>query len=227
MTAKSKKFPDRQPPAPEVVDLEAPEWQADFVERVRLKKARIPAFFLGKTFDSFKAQRVKERIEVLNAAKSYVSSFNFKSDAPPEGLMIEGTVGCGKTHIAVAILKEIVAKGYSGLYYNMVNLLSDIRSTYNPNSPLDESELLAEFDEPDLVVLDDLGAEKTADWVNDRLYLIVNRRYESGKPIVVTTNLSEKELIDKLGPRIVSRLCEICHRFPKFPDEDYRREHMR
>jgi len=107
-----------------------------------------------------------------------------------------------------------------------VDLLSDIRSTYGDATESNESDLLDEVNAPDLLVLDDLGAEKTSEWVNDRLYLIVNRRYESGKPVVVTTNLSLDELIRKVGERTVSRLCEICETFAPFPDEDYRRKHM-
>ena len=63
--------------------------------------------------------------------------------------------------------------------------------------------------------------------VNDRLYLIVNRRYESGKPVLVTTNMDLAQLTDKLGERTISRLCEMCHSLPPFPDEDYRKKHMR
>lgn len=225
MIAKRQKAAE---PAPakeaDVVEL-TPDWQADFVARVRLEKARIPKRFLEKTLDSFKPARGSKRKDVLAAARSFVQSFNFK-DGVPRGLLIRGIVGCGKTHVAVAILKEVIAKGYTGLYYNMVDLLSDIRATYDNRSPLSESELLEELNEPDLLVLDDLGAEKSAEWVNDRLYLIVNRRYESARPILVTTNLTEEELTKKLGERIVSRLREICEGLPPFPDEDYRRAHM-
>jgi DNA replication protein DnaC len=102
----------------------------------------------------------------------------------------------------------------------------DIRATYDANASLSESELLEELEGPELLVLDDLGAEKTADWVNDRLYLIVNRRYEECRPIIVTTNLGLDELTEKLGNRIVSRLCETADLWDKFPKEDYRRKHM-
>jgi DNA replication protein DnaC len=109
----------------------------------------------------------------------------------------------------------------------MPDLLSDIRATFDEKAPLSENDLLEDVNRPDLLVLDDLGAERTSSWVNDRLYLIINRRYDSGRPILVTTNLDLGELSDKIGDRIVSRLCEMCHKFPEFPDEDYRKEHMK
>ncbi|NQU42055.1 ATP-binding protein [bacterium] len=203
-----------------------PEWQQEFMLQSRLERARIPDRFRGKNFGNFKTAN-KARRDVLQAAEAYVSSFNFQNGSP-KGLIMRGVVGCGKTHLAVAILQAIIAKGYTGLYYNMPDLLSDIRATYDDRSPLSEHEILLEVNEPDLLVLDDLGAEKTADWINDRLYLIVNRRYENCRPILVTTNLSMAELGEKLGERIVSRLCELSeHRFPEFPKEDFRKKHMR
>ncbi len=208
------------------VDYESPDWQQEFLIKTRLKMARIPERFKPKTLDTFRIERNKKRKAILEAAKSYIDSFNFKKGAPM-GLFMTGSVGCGKTHMAVAVLQEIIKKGYTGLYYNMVDLLSDIRATYADNANLSEDELLKEITLPDLLVLDDLGAERTSGWVNERLYLIINRRYESGKPVLVTTNLGYEELAEKLGKRTVSRLCEICETSPEFPDEDYRRKHMR
>jgi DNA replication protein DnaC len=230
MTAKTKS-PSKKPTMVAVTDAPVemtPEWQAEYLTRQRMKRARIDARFEVKTFDTFKPGRSRKRKDVLQAARAFVQSFNFKNkSAPPRGLCLEGPVGCGKTHIAVAILKEIIEKGYSGLYYNMVDLLADIRATYETSSVLSEKEIIDEILEPDLLVLDDLGAERTSGWVNERLYMIINRRYVSCKPVVLTTNLSLDELTEKLGERTASRLCEICEWFTGFPDEDYRKAHMR
>jgi DNA replication protein DnaC len=220
---------------PETVIELTPEWQAGYLADMRIERARIPRRFLGKTFEKFKTGRNANLKAVLQGAKDWVNTFKLDSDDDPDaakpvtdrGLLIQGTVGCGKTHIAVAILLAVIRKGYGGLYYNMPDLLSDIRATYSNASPISENDLLEEIDRPDLVVLDDLGAEAAKDWVNDRLYLIVNRRYESCKPVIVTTNLTVDELAEKLGERTVSRLCEMCCTFAEFPEEDYRRKHMR
>jgi DNA replication protein DnaC len=210
----------------ETVTAEQERWKAEFLERARLDQARIPVKFAGKDFDNFETKRNAKRKETVEAAKSYVNAFNFRNGAP-RGLILKGTIGCGKTHVAVAILQAVIRKGYTGLYYNMVDLLSDIRATYSDSSPLDEHELLDDVNEPDLLVLDDLGAEKTSGFVNDRLYLIVNRRYECCKPMLITTNLSLAELEEKLEGRTVSRLCEMCELVETFPAEDYRKSHMR
>jgi DNA replication protein DnaC len=202
-----------------------PEWQVEFLNRTRLKTARIDARFMEKSLDTYKIERNKNRSNVVHSAKGFVKSFNLEK-GPPPGMIFEGGVGTGKTHIAVAILKEVIALGHTGLYYNMVDLLSDIRATYSDSATLTENEIIEEVLAPDLLVLDDLGAERTSGWVNERLYLIVNRRYGSGKPILATTNLSLDELTQKLGERTMSRLCEMCHWFREFPKEDYRKKHM-
>ncbi|MBI1784367.1 ATP-binding protein, partial [Candidatus Sumerlaeota bacterium] len=129
----------------------------------------------------------------------------------------------GKTHLAVAILCEIIRKGYSGLYYNSPDLLRDIRATFDENSSGNEDELLQEITEVDLLVFDDLGAEKVSDFVLDRFYLIVNKRYEGCKPIIVTSNYDEEILRARFGDRILSRLDEMCARFDRFPKQDFRR----
>lgn len=222
MKRKDKANDLAEAPAVETAAEPDPAWQAEFLFRARLDKARIPERFAGKTFDNFKTGRNVKRKQLLQAAMDYANTFNFKAESL-QGLVLKGVVGCGKTHIAVAILQAVIQKGYSGLYYNMVDLLSDIRGTFSENSPLSEHELLEEVNEPDLLVLDDLGAEKTSGFVNDRLYLIVNRRYESARPVLITTNLGLDELTEKVGERTVSRLCEMSEFVENFPDVDYRK----
>ncbi|MBN1867771.1 ATP-binding protein [Candidatus Sumerlaeota bacterium] len=207
-----------------------PEWQAEYLADMRIERARIPRRFLGKTFETFKTGRNADLKAMVQHAKAWVEGFYLDLDDPKEegnthkGFLIEGVVGCGKTHIAVAILQAVIRKGFSGLFYNMPDLLSDIRATYSNESSVSESGLLEEINRPDLLVLDDLGAEATKDWINDRLYLIVNRRYDSCKPVIVTTNLTVDDLSEKLGERTVSRLLEMCLPFTPFPKRDYRRE---
>ena len=75
-------------------------------------------------------------------------------------------------------------------------------------------------------MLDDLGSQRTTDWVLDRLYLIINHRYEQLLPLVVTSNLPPEELKQQVRERIVSRLCEMCHLI-KFPRRDYRQHMMK
>ncbi len=136
-----------------------------------------------------------------------------------------GGVGSGKTHIAVAILRAVVERGFSGRYCNVVDLLDDLRATFEPNAPQSGMEIIDGVVAADLVVLDDLGAEAPTGWVHDRLYQIINRRYEESRPTLVTTNLTLDDLDRQVGPRITSRLCEMCQKVD-FPDQDYRKRQL-
>lgn len=186
----------------------------------RQAAARIPPKFLKKSLANFVA-RDKNRALLLEKAAEFIQNFTKQPDQH-QGILMLGTVGSGKTHLAVAILKELIQKGFTGLYFNTPELLNTLRESYSEDSEQIESEIIDIATEPDLLVLDDLGAERTSGWVRDRLYLIINRRYELMKAIIVTTNLSLKELKEHVGERIVSRLFEMCPIQLEFPAEDYR-----
>ena len=189
--------------------------------RRRYIHAQIPERFARKTLKAFHVARGdKMRREILNAANSYAQGFTKDED---RGLLLRGGTGTGKTHVAVGILIEVVRRGFPGLYWNVTDLLREIRDSFNQSSDFTEREILDRVNSVDLLILDDLGAESMTEKVRDRLYLIVNRRYEIAKATLITTNLDDVELRERFGPRIFSRLYEMCDTtFPPFPDEDYR-----
>lgn len=191
--------------------------------RGRVATSGIPAKFMAKDFASFKATDA-ERRAVLKTARAYAQSF---SAAEPQGILLRGITGCGKTHLAVAILREVISQGHSGAYANFTDLLTRIRATWDKNSDRTEASLLDGVDDVDLLVLDDVGAESATDWTRDRLYVIINRRYESGRATIITTNCSDDELEKRIGARTASRLAEMCPGgFPPFPQQDFRRANM-
>ncbi len=190
----------------------------------RFRAARIPERYLHKSLATFQA-RDPQRRKILEAAKAYANGFHHHEET---GLLFRGKTGVGKTHIAIGILRDIIQKGHTGIYCNVTELLARLRSTYEDDAEEAESQVLEEYIACELLVLDDLGNESTSAWVLDRLYLLINRRYESSRPVIVTTNCNEKELNDKVGPRIASRLYEMCGvKFPDFPTEDYRIKMLR
>lgn len=170
----------------------------------RLMEARIPLIYTDKTLDNFDP-KTAELKKTLVLARQYVEAY--RPDL--RGLVFMGECGTGKTHLAVSILRELICKGYSGLYYNVINLLDDLRASYDA-PPGTRWPILDRVRDTDILVLDDLGAEKTSGWVNDRLYAIINHRYENKKTLIVTTNRSNIELRDQVGNRISSRLAEMC-----------------
>jgi DNA replication protein DnaC len=94
------------------------------------------------------------------------------------------------------------------------------------STDIDEGSILDEAIETQLLVLDDLGAEKASEYVLDRLYLIINGRYENDLPTLITTNLGLEQLRQQVGPRIVSRISEMCMPID-FPSGDYRLKNLR
>ncbi len=189
------------------------------------RSAGLPRRFAKKSLATYKAAKNdRTRQHILKAAQSYSTAF---SKGEEQGLLLRGKPGSGKTHVAVGILKEVIRRGYSAHYANFNDLLSRIRDSYREGSSQTEGELLSLVDYVDLLVLDDVGAEVTTDWVRDRLYLIINRRYENAKATIITTNCNEEELEERIGMRTASRLYEMCSSdFPPFPEQDYRKAHL-
>ncbi|HQH12597.1 MAG TPA: ATP-binding protein [Candidatus Sumerlaeota bacterium] len=200
------------------------ECRAAALAQLRLKKAEIPPRFINKSVDSFSGAE-KKISQLRTSAKAFIN--NFPSPADKKGLIFMGTTGCGKTHLAIGILKAVIEKGYTGYYCNVVDFFTRLRDTFAGDTEYDEMDLLDKVARVNLLVLDDLGAEQPSVWKLDRLYALVNKRYEQNSPIIVTTNkLDVNDLEDFIGPRIVSRLCEMCQIMDKFPNADYRKKDL-
>ena len=109
-----------------------------------------------------------------------------------KGLLFLGNPGVGKTHLAVAILKQLmIQKGVECLFCSYQELLQRIRDSYNPVSLSTESEVLRPVLDAEVVVIDDLGANRVSDWVEDTVTYILNYRYNEKKATILTSNLPD------------------------------------
>ena len=190
----------------------------------RLGDANIPKRYLHCTFENFTAYN--ESLEQAVAKARHVAD----SFPVSRGLLFEGQPGVGKTHLAVAVLKQVIeTAGVRGLFYDTRDLLRIIRSTYDPSIRTTELEVLRPVMTADLLVLDDLGAEKTSEWVEETMNLIVNTRYNERRLTVFTSNYQDfpeelaepNSLIFRIGHRMRSRLHEMCE-FLQLDGADYR-----
>jgi DNA replication protein DnaC len=150
--------------------------------------------------------------------------------AVDRGLVFMGTVGVGKTHLSVAILRGLIEKGVPCLFYEFGSLLKEIQNSYNPVSQTSELKVLAPVFEAEVLVLDELGASKPTDWVRDTMMQIINTRYNDKKLTIFTTNYldgrrTEKDetLEDRIGVRLRSRLFEMC-KTVQIEGDDYRKK---
>jgi DNA replication protein DnaC len=196
----------------------------DRVGQTRLADANIPRRYQHCTLDNFAAYN--ESLErAVAEARRVAKGF----PAVTRGLFLEGQPGVGKTHLAVAVLKHAIeATGARGLFYDTRDLLRIIRSTYDPSIRTTEVEILRPVMQSDLLVLDDLGAEKTSEWVEETMNLIVNTRYNERRLTMFTSNYADipddtdpNSLLFRIGHRMRSRLHEMCE-FVVMDGADYR-----
>ncbi|MBN2372814.1 ATP-binding protein [bacterium] len=202
-----------------------------------LADARIPHRYRHCTLENFDTNLGGKEMS-LNLRKNQVSlamaremSEDFVRKYPKEekGLFFMGNCGVGKTHLAVAIIQDLIRKkGVPCVFYDFRDLLSEIKATYSSNSPISENTVLMPVLEKEILVLDELGAQKVTEWMRDTLTYIINQRYNEKRKTIITSNwLDEAEdeddtLTGRIGYRLRSRLFEMC-RVWEIVGEDYRR----
>lgn len=152
------------------------------------------------TFEGFEPQN-KSQDYAKRSCMKYVEIFNPNE---PRNLLLYGDYGLGKSHLAKSITDGVMANGYSAIFISVPKLLRKIKSTYSNQSELNEDDIISHLEQVDLLVLDDLGAEKTSDWTSERIFDIIDSR--QGMSTIYTTNYNLNDLQAKIGERNFSRV---------------------
>jgi DNA replication protein DnaC len=189
-----------------------------------IAEARLPRRYQHCDFVNYTAYN-EQLTKALQHARRLAEQF----PVVDKGMFLQGPPGVGKTHLAVAVLRQVIrTRGARGLFYDTRDLLRVIRSTYDPVNRTQEMDVLRPVMEADLLVLDDLGAEKTSEWVEETLNLIVNSRYSEKRTTIFTSNYDDNpdstdpdSLLFRIGFRMRSRLHEMCE-FLYLDGGDYR-----
>jgi DNA replication protein DnaC len=187
--------------------------------------ARVPPRYEHCTLATFEPGSAS-LAAALEKAMVFCSGYPYLGHDEGLGLLFCGDNGVGKTHLAVAVLRELVAsKGARGQFWDFHELIREIKSSYDPETKTTELQVLEPVVETDVLVLDDLGAWKMTDWMNDTLFYILNSRYMAKRCTIITTNyqdvtreealaadaLRRREfLVERIGQRLRSRLMEMC-----------------
>ncbi len=172
----------------------------------RILVSGIPDIFAGASFDTFEADSPRAA-QVVQALKNYSAHFAVQR-ARRSGFVLTGPTGVGKTHLACAMLNEVMAQGFSGRYVSLPRLTFEVRRTYKSQDSQDTvSNLIADLVSCDLLVLDEIDLHGSSDSDYQMLYEIINSRYEAGgKPTVALSNLSASDLTADLHERVMSRI---------------------
>ena len=190
--------------------------------RTRSLAGRIPRRYQGVSFDRPPVSDIgRTAPDQIQSVRRYVRDIEQNLESG-RGLWIQGDVGTGKTTLAMLVSKSALDAGRSVAIYSLPRLLNLLREAMD--SQEGKLDFLDRLTAVDLLHIDDLGAENRTDWVLEQLYSIVNARYEAERAIVATTNLMPDELSERLGPRTVSRLVEICGDLIPLFGDDKRRE---
>jgi DNA replication protein DnaC len=193
-----------------------------------LELASIPPRYQHCSFESYEPHFTGADSSLTAAhlaARRFVDGYPVTTEG--QGLLLTGSIGVGKTHLAVGILQcLVVEKGVRGLFCDYRELLKEIQHSYNPQVLTTELDILRPVFEAEVLVLDELGASKPTDWVWDTVSLVLNSRYNNKLTTIVTTNFPnlpagapvdtldsvtrDRTLGDRIGERMRSRLAEMC-----------------
>ena len=158
--------------------------------------------FLNRTFESFiPTPQTRGGYEF---AKGYAEGFLILKDdqtsQEKNGMLIYGSKGTGKTHLAAAIANSLMRQGVPVVFATMIDLLAKIKDSFDRKDSASEEDILRLYKTCDLLIIDDLGKEQPTEWALTKIYQIINARYEDYKPVIITSNYAPDELVERMTP---------------------------
>ena len=197
---------------------------ANKVDKI-IKNSKMSKRNLNYKFENFEVNSNNKK--VYQSLKNY--SEKLVNEVERKGLILVGNNGVGKTHLACSIANELIKNGIPIIYGTLINLLAELKNTYDVYNNISEMKIIKLYEKVDLLIIDDLGKEKPSEWGLEKLFTIINSRYENNLPVIITTNYDQNSLINRLSingeietaKSIISRLYEMCY-LVKIEDRDHR-----
>ncbi|MCC6292705.1 MAG: ATP-binding protein [Bryobacterales bacterium] len=207
-----------------------------------VESANVPANYTKASFENFSIvhhdkQQETRLVDSFKAAYDFAERFPQRTEKP--GLLFVGPTGAGKTHLAVAVMRRLMQKGFESVFFGYQELLEKLKSSYDPAYGAALRESYQRALECEVLVLDDLGAYRVTDWVLDTVTHLITVRCNERRPVIATTNLVEGRadltrkgmggetdtrylLGERIGERARSRLMEMCSIIRMHGISDYR-----
>jgi DNA replication protein DnaC len=183
----------------------------------RLRRA-IPKRYRDLSFDRHPLNEVALLHPTASATVRAFAASISSNIADGKGLWLAGDKGTGKTSLAYLVSATAARAGHTVLVWNTVDLMNDLRRSFDPSSPHATSDIVEAACTVDLLQLEDLSAARPTEWVLEQLYLIVNRRYEEERTLICTSDMDEGDspydLEDQVGARTISRILGTCELVP-------------
>lgn len=203
------------------------ELMQEFAKKVEkiIKNSKMSKRNLNYKFENFEVNLNNKKIyqDIKKYSEKLINGIEKK------GLILTGNNGTGKTHLACSIANELIKNGIPIIYGTLINLLAELRNSYDVDNNISEIEIIKLYENVDLLIIDDLGKEKPSEWGLEKLFTIINSRYENNLPVIITTNYNQNSLVQRLSVNgeietaksIISRLYEMCY-LVKMDDIDHR-----
>ena len=197
---------------------------ANKVDKI-MKNSKMSKRNLNYKFENFEVNSNNKKM--YQSLKEY--SEKLANSVEQKGLILVGNNGVGKTHLACSIANDLIKNGIPIIYGILINLLAELKNIYDVDNNISEMEIIKLYEKVDLLIIDDLGKEKPSEWGLEKLFTIINSRYENNLPVIITTNYDQNSLINRLSingeietaKSIISRLYEMCY-LVKIEDRDHR-----
>lgn len=191
--------------------------QENEIKRIQreIQSAGLKGNLSSYTFTNFKTDKYEKQLDLVSKV--------LKSQNQRKGLFLYGSPGSGKTHLACAITNKIITENLGSVkFIQTIDLLLEIKRAFN-SQEITELDIIEKYTSATYLVLDDIGVEKRSDWTFTVFYKIINDRYISNLPTIITSNCSLDDLDKHFDERIVSRIIQMCEVI-KMPNINHRFE---